>query len=233
MATPPGPGYPVTIPPTERIRIAYQSRAETDYIFSFWTALGWTVLTCGIYGVYVLYQLVRRSRDHNRRRLEMLDATTAWAWERAVAQGREDELQPRFAQVGLSLEPLRRLSQEFRDPTIWLVLSIVASLAGVGFVVSFVAYVLLDQDLVKHEWNERAAQAQLAEILTAVGVPMQPPGPPAKRNHNYVGRVIASIFTVGIYGLWWTYNVMTEGNAHFYDDWRWEDELAAAVQAAG
>jgi hypothetical protein len=228
--TAPGPGYPaypIVIPPTERIRIAYQARAQSDYIFSFWTALGWFFLTFGVYGYYVLYQLVRRSRDHNRRRLELLDATTAFAWERAVAQGKDDELRPRFEQIAVSLEPLRRMTQDFRDPVIWLVLSFVAS-----GVVHFVAYVLLDQDLVKHEWAERSAQDQLAEILTIVGATVHPTGPPTKRNHNYVGRVIATIFSFGIYGFWWTYNVMTEGNAHFYQDWRWEDELAAAVQAA-
>jgi len=28
-----------------------QRRGETDYIFSYWSALGWTVLTFGIYGL--------------------------------------------------------------------------------------------------------------------------------------------------------------------------------------
>ena len=217
----------MTIPPTERIRIAYQSRAQSDYIFSFWTALGWFVLTFGIYGYYVFYQLVRRSRDHNRRRLELLDATTAYAWERAVAQGKDEELRPRFEQLAISLDPLRRMSQDFRAPAIWLILDIVS---GIAYLVGLV---LLDQDLVKHEWGERSAQAQLAEILTILGVPVHPTGPPTKRNHNYVGRVIATIFSLGFYGFWWTANVMNEGNAHFHEDWRWEDELAAAVQAAG
>src|SRR5438270_861480 len=78
---PPGPPPPPTPPPPpgppvgaavatgsskDRIRQAYQRRAETDYIFNFWTAFGWTLLTCGIFGLYVIYQLVRRARDHNQ-----------------------------------------------------------------------------------------------------------------------------------------------------------------------
>ena len=85
---PPGPpGYPSGPQPpygaatptssVDRIRAAWQSRAESDYIFSFWTAFGWTLLTCGIFGFYVTYQLMRRSRDHNLRRVELLDAATA------------------------------------------------------------------------------------------------------------------------------------------------------------
>src|SRR5438270_11761448 len=89
--------------PVERIQRAYAARAESDYIFAFWTALGWTILTCGIYGFYVVYQLTRRSRDHNRRRLELLDAATAAAWDRAQSSGRADELRPRFERMGMHL----------------------------------------------------------------------------------------------------------------------------------
>ncbi len=45
------------------IREALRRRAETDYLFDFWTAFGWTLLTGGIYGYYVFYQLIRRMRD--------------------------------------------------------------------------------------------------------------------------------------------------------------------------
>ena len=71
-----------------------QRRDESDYIFSYWSALGWTILTFGIYGFYVLYQLVRRMRDHNARRLELLDAATTVAWEQAGRQGLQQELAP-------------------------------------------------------------------------------------------------------------------------------------------
>jgi len=33
-----------------RVRVAARRRDETDYIFNYWTALGWTILTLGIYG---------------------------------------------------------------------------------------------------------------------------------------------------------------------------------------
>jgi hypothetical protein len=47
----------------DRVQAAWQRRVETDYIFDYWAALGWTVLTLGIFGFYVFYQLVRRMRD--------------------------------------------------------------------------------------------------------------------------------------------------------------------------
>src|SRR5262249_61378498 len=82
------PPYPVAAPNTaDRIRIAWQQRYETDYVFEFWSALGWTILTLGIYAFYIIYQLMRRDRDHIRRRLELLHAPTPFAWQRAYDRG--------------------------------------------------------------------------------------------------------------------------------------------------
>ncbi len=232
------PPYPANYPPTpplpadERVRAAYLRRHESDYIFDFWSALGWTVLTCGVYLVYVVYQLVRRSRDHNVRRLEMLDAANAIAWERAVARGLTDELRPNFERVASHLQGLRRLTAEFRDPTVWLVLMIVGVVVGVAPVVEIVAFVLLDGDLVKHDYDEGGAENELAFIYTRLGTPVATPDP--SRLHqpqNYLGRILATIFTCGIYGLFWLYNVMDDGNRHFTINWEWEDSLAQAVQA--
>src|ERR1700748_3469654 len=75
-----------------RVRLAAQRRGESDYIFSYWSALGWTLLTLGIYGLYVFYQLIRRMRDHNARRLELLDAAATFAREQAGPQGRDGGL---------------------------------------------------------------------------------------------------------------------------------------------
>jgi hypothetical protein len=41
---------------------------------------------------------------------------------------------------------------------------------------------------------------------------------------------VATVLTGGIYGLWWLYDTMTEGNDHYDHNWRWEDGLAASVQ---
>jgi hypothetical protein len=211
----------------DRIRLAYQGRAESDYIFSFWTAFGWTLLTCGIYGFYVLYQLVRRARDHNRRRLELLDAATTYAWEQAQSQGLAEELRPNFDRIGSHLAVLRQMTTDFRDPVIWTVLSIVAS-----GIVNIILYVLLDQDLVKHDTNEGAVEAELATIYGRLGAVVPQPDPSrVKAQHNYVARIVVTLVTCGLYALWWLYDVMTDWNKHFETNWVWEDALANAVQS--
>jgi hypothetical protein len=200
---------------------------DTDYIFSFWSALGWTILTLGIYGFYVFYQMIRRMRDHNARRLDLLDAAMAFGWDEAERRGIQEELTPSFQRASLHLAVLRKQTTEFREPTIWLLLSIIAS-----GIIHAIAFILLDQDLVAHDQAEVGVEYELAVIYGRLGHQLAFPDPQrVKRPHNYVGRVVATVFSFGFYFLWWYYNMMQEGNEHFYKNWTQEDALAGAVQA--
>jgi len=218
---------PPPVPAAERVRVAARRRDETDYIFNYWTALGWTILTFGIYGFYVFYQLIRRMRDHNARRLELLDAATTVAWEQAGRQGLQQELAPSFERAAGHLAVLRRMTGDFREPVIWLLLAIIAR--GIAEIVGFV---LLDQDLIKHGHAEAGAGHELSVIYARLGqhVPAPDPGQ-VKRPDNYVGRILATIFTFGIYMFWWLYNQMEEPNKHFTSNWAQEDDLVTAVNA--
>jgi hypothetical protein len=210
----------------ERVRTAWQRRTETDYIFNFWTAFGWTLLTCGVYLVYVVYRLMQRSREHNLRRIEMLDAATTFAWEQAQAKNLADELRPNFERIAPQLAVLRNQTTQFRDPVVWLILALF-----VRGITEIIVFILLDGDLITHDHAEGAIEAELSAIYTRLGTTV--PAPDASRlkaPHNYVGRVIATIFTLGIYGFWWERDVMTEGNDHFEHNWTWEDGLAQSVQ---
>ena len=62
-----------------RVRIAYQQRVQSDYYFDKpGLNIFLSIITCGIFGLYIFYQLMRRDRDHNRRRYEMLDAASTF-----------------------------------------------------------------------------------------------------------------------------------------------------------
>src|SRR6266702_7636038 len=181
----PGPPAPSA---AERVRLAAQRRGESDYIFSYWSALGWTILTFGIYGYYVFYQLVRRMRDHNARRLELLDAATTAAWDQAGREGLQQELAPSFERAAGHLAVLRQMTGDFRDPVIWLLLVIVAGIAQI------VAFVLLDQDLIKHSQAEAGAGRELSVIYSRLGQQVPSDQGQVKRPDNYVGRILATIF---------------------------------------
>ena len=247
----PGPSVP-TVPPIERLHTAYQRRHDTDYIANFWSALGWGILTVGFFYLYMYFQLIRRMRDHNARRLDLLDAANAYAWEVAGERGLQEELGPHFERTAGDLESLRFLGTRLKDPVIWFVIYMAAfwftsarvtpaplvsgSLAGVGIlwgmIVVLFVYCGLDGELVKHDLAEGGVEAELATIYTRLGEPLPQPDPARmKDRHNYLARIIVSIVTVGIYTFWWTYNIMNEPNRHFEINWAWEDSLAHAAQA--
>jgi hypothetical protein len=227
VPVPPLAPSPPQVPAAERVRLAAGRRDETDYIFHYWSALGWTVLTFGIYGFYVFYQLIRRMRDHNARRLELLDAATTVAWDQAGRQGLQQELAPSFERTAGHLAVMRQMTGEFREPVIWLLLAIIAR--GIAEIVGFV---LLDQDLINHGHAEAGAEYELSVIYERLGqhVPAPDPGE-VKRPDNYVGRILATIFTFGIYLFWWFYDQMDEPNKHFTRNWVQEYNLMNAVNA--
>jgi len=225
----PGPYPPpyAVLPPAVRIRRAWEGRRDTDYIFDFWTALGWTVLTLGIFGLYVFYQLMRRMRDHNARRLELLDAAVSFGWDEAGRRGLQAELTPSFQRAASHLGVLRKMTADFREPIVWLLLSLVA-----GGIVHVIAFIFLDQDLINHDRAEVGVEYELALIYGHFGQALPYPDTSrVKAPHNYVGRIAAVIFSFGLYFLWWFHDMMTEPNRHFYTNWLQEDALAVAVQA--
>lgn len=210
---------------------ARDARGRSDYLFDFWTALGWTVLTCGLYSFYVSYRLVERMREHNRRRLAFLEAANEAAWQRARDQGRQEELRPRFERVGADLQVMRQMTTDFRDPALWLVLVIVGSTVAM-----LVLYWLLDADLVKHSGAEGDAEVQLTELFEILGMSslgmagVRLPGPPPpKAPHQYALRILVVFLTCGIYTYWWLYDLMKDANEHFRRDWAWEDSAVVAL----
>jgi hypothetical protein len=199
--------------------MAWQRRNQTDYIFDFWTAFGWTILTLGVFGVYVMYQLVRRMRDHNARRLELFDAALAVAWEEAGRRGLQEELTPSFQRAGLHVAVMRQMTGDFRDPVVWSLLGVITE-------------IVLDMDLVKHDQAEVGVEYELAFLYSRLGQTLPYPDPGrVKGKHNYVGRIVATVFSIGLYNFWWLRDMMDEPNRHFRTNWAQEDALAAAVQA--
>ena len=238
MSTPPPttPGAPPAVSSAARLRAAYDRRAQTDYVF---TGPGWnvvlTVLTCGIFGFYIFFQLMKRDRDHNVRRLEFLEAANACAWEQATSRGLADELRPAFERVASSLTVLQRLTREFRDPTLWLVIDIVGGAISLSLpgITELIGFILIDQDLDAHDRAEGAIEADLTQIYARLGLSVPAPDPAAVVVLAlHAGRVVATIFTCGIYLLWWQYDMQVDGNRHVEANWPFEDATVVAVAAA-
>ena len=221
---------PVTSPSasaSDRLRVAWQRRYETDYEFKIPSAFGWFAVTFGGYGLFILDRLMRRSAEHNRRRAALFDAAAAFAWEQARAQGRSEELRPNFEVIADRIGVLDEQALRFRDPALWVVLTVVTF--GVA---ALFAWRAIDADLVEHDAAERVAQAELAYIYSRLGWQIGSRHPtPAKGRHNFAARVGATIASFGIYSLWWMRDLMLEGNEHLERNWWFEDDLALASQS--
>ncbi|HEX4493261.1 MAG TPA: hypothetical protein VH914_18810 [Acidimicrobiia bacterium] len=213
--------------PADRLRLAWQRRHETDYILRFPSALGWFVITGGGYGFYVLYQLLRRGHAHNRRRIELLDAATELAWDQARARGLNEELRPHFERIAERARALQELNAEFRDPALWVVLA--AATLGLA---QLAAWTAVDGDLARHDDAERAIEIELAAIYSRMGAYLAAPNASASTpRHRARRRIAATIATAGLYAIWWVRDLMREGNDHFRDNWRFEDDLANASRS--
>jgi hypothetical protein len=166
-------------------------------------------------------------RVHNARRVELFDAALAFAWEEAGHRGLQEELTPSFQRAAAHMVVLRRMTGDFREPVIWLLLAIVAR--GLA---EIVAFVLLDQDLVKHDHSEVGVEYELSLIFGRFGQAVPAPDQArVKDQNNYAGRIVATIVSLGIYLFWWYYDQMNDPNRHFQSNWSQEDALVAAVQA--
>jgi hypothetical protein len=209
------------------VRFAVAQRGQTDYVFEgAGLNIFLTIITCGIFGLYLFYQLMRRDREHLRRRYELLDAANAWAWEQAHERGLADELRPVFERIANHLATMRSQTMEFRDPGIWLIIAIFAGIAQI------VAFVFIDQDLDTHDRAEGAIEAELAQIAAQLGATLpMPDSARVKGRHSYAARIVVTILTCGIYFYWWLYDMQVEGNRHVEGNWPFEDALAAAVSS--
>jgi hypothetical protein len=212
--------------PADRVRFAVGQRAQSDYVFvGAGLNIFLTIITCGIFGFYLFYQLMRRDREHMRRRWELLDGGYNDAWAKANAADLGDELRPAFERIAESLGVMRSQTMEFRDPGIWLIIAIFAS--TIAYIVGFI---FIDQDLDTHDRAEGAIEAELAAIYGRLGKTLPTPDPSrVKGKHNYAARIIVTIVTCGVYHFWWLYDMQVEGNAHVEGNWPFDDALLAAV----
>jgi len=225
-------GAPATGDVADQLRRSWQLRPRTDYVFSFRTALAWMVVTLGFYWYYTLFQMMRRIGAHNARRHDLLEAAATMTWHSADAAGRSDELRPEFEQIGADLARMRQVATNFRDPFIWLVLSLLTfGIAGL------VAYVLMDGDLVAHEEAEAAVETGITAVMERLEIDADTASesatPAIRARHRYAARFVVLVLTLGVYGLWWTRDMMVDGNIHFARNSQSEDAMVAALRELG
>jgi hypothetical protein len=221
--------------PSEQALIAAARRRDvTDYRFDWWSYIGWTILTLGIYAHYATYKLVQRRTEHVARRLAFQAALWHVANERAEASGRRDEVAEGLDNLSRAHAEMTRFEDTHRrDPALWTILRIASMfLVGVPAVGAFINH-FLNKDLRFYdEWEgawSRNAEWVLGRLGFPVGVPERRAPIPDRPTALYV---LLSIVTVGLFSIWWRYTMMRDGNDHFEDDAGAEEGLLRGLGLA-
>jgi hypothetical protein len=198
------------------------ARVSTDFITDPGMAILLSIVTCGIYGFYIIYKLVQRRDEHFRRMSAVADASIAQL--KVKAQGREDAIAAELTQLEQIRMRMATMAAE-RGAAIWLLICI---FTGVG---SLILYYLLMQDYVEHDEVESQFFTLMSGALAKLGLSGQAgQAVPSVPRREYVTFLILTIVTCGIYGIYWMYVMIKDFNEHFLAQVPWEDFLLQALQ---
>jgi hypothetical protein len=197
-------------------------RGLTDYVTDPVTAVLLSIITCGIYGLFIVYKLVQRRDDHFKRMAAVVDASIQQL--RVKATGREHEIQEELGQLeGLKNQMLMMASE--RGAVIWLLICI---FTGIGI---WIVYYLLMQDYTQHDLVEAQYFTVMSSALAKLGLSGQ--AAQAARtvpDREFITFLLLSIVTCGIYGFYWMYVMINDFNVHFTAQAAWEDFIATALR---
>lgn len=198
-------------------------RANTDWITDPGMAILLSIITCGIYGLYIVYKLVQRRDDHFRRMAGVADASIAQL--KAKAQGREDLIAPELNQLEQVRMQMATMAQE-RGAAIWLLIAIFVFWVG-----QFILYYVLMQDYIQHDAVEAQFFTLMSSALAKLGLAEQAgQAAPNVPQREFATFLILTIVTCGIYGFYWMYVMIKDFNDHFMAQVPWEDFLLQALR---
>ena len=202
-----------------------QQRVNTDWITDAGMAVLLTVVTCGIYGLYVFYKLMERRDLHFARMANMVNTSVALLKEKAAREGKTELIGQELAQLEMVQREIYEQSRE-RGAALWLVLAIVTGIA------TFIGYYLIMEDFARHDVLEAQYFTLMSGAMTKLGMSSQASqAAPTIPERNFVTFIILTIVTCGIYGLYWLYVLVDDGNRHFEAQVGWEDYIYSALAA--
>jgi hypothetical protein len=209
--------------PGSQLEYYVAERSRTDFITDPGMAILLSIITCGIYGWYIIYKLVQRRDEHFKRMAGVVDASIAQL--RAKAQGREDTIAGELSQLEQIRLQMTTLSAE-RGAAIWLLIAIFTF--GIGY---FILYYLLMKDYVEHDVVEAQFFTVMSSALTKLGLSSQASqAMPSVPQREFVTFLLLTLVTCGIYGIYWMYVMIKDFNEHFMAQVPWEDFLVTALR---
>ncbi len=193
----------------------------------------------------MLYRLVRRRNTHFIRQRFMYED---------LAKAAEEATTKKGVDASYSLNNLERLAKEAqadegdREPVLWSAilvfaagatipsLTAVSGFTGIALVAIFAQYYVyyfLMKEWFVHERREDYFFGELSKLSTAIGLNITPaPRIQPIPNRSFAVYLILSIITVGFFGVYWVYVLVSDPNNHMRHQSFIEDAAIGQLSAA-
>jgi hypothetical protein len=204
-------------------------RIETDQEMSFGLYIVLSFITFGIYAIYAHYKLIQREQEHFDRMARFNSDLYKLASEQADDTGKAGE-------VSAQLDELRGMDEDFqrlqagkeRSAALWTIISIITF--GLGYLY---VYYFLHKDLIEHQRAEAEYIEKASLVLNQLGIGKHPVSvEQIVGERSYALYLLLSIVTFGLFGIYWNYTFFKDGNAHFLEHRRFEDQLMSVIRTA-
>jgi hypothetical protein len=204
-------------------------RIETDKEMSFGLYLVLTFITFGIYAIYAFYKLIEREQQHFERMTRFNDDLYKLAEEQAEDTGKTAEASTELVELRGMNEDFQRLQAgKERSPALWTIISIVT--LGLGYLY---VYYFLHKDLIEHQRAEAEYVEKSSSLLNKLGIGKHPVAvEQVVGERSYALYLLLSIVTFGLFGIYWNYTFFKDGNEHFLEHRRFEDQLMGVIRTA-
>lgn len=203
-----------------------QQRVTSDWITDPGMAVLLTLVTCGIYGLYIFYKLMERRDRHLARMANMVNTSAALLREKADAAGKTGLITDELARLEMIQREMYEQSRE-RGAALWLAIGIIT---GIGV---WIGYYLIMDDLSRHDQLEAQYFTLMSSALSKMGLSTEAAGAaPTIPERNFVAYLLLSLVTCGIFYFYWIYVLVDDGNTHVEAQVQWEDYIYSALATA-
>ncbi|MFH1151415.1 MAG: DUF4234 domain-containing protein [Actinomycetota bacterium] len=203
-----------------------QQRVTGDWTGDPGMAVLLSLVTCGIYGLYILYKLMERRDLHLQRMANVAGTSIALLQEKAAAAGKSELVASELGGLQMVQREMYEQSRE-RGAVLWLVLGILTGICVL------IGYYLISEDMAKHDHLEAQYFSLMSSALEKMGLAGQASqASPTIPERSAVLYLVLSIVLCCFFGIYWMYVLVDDGNRHVESQVPWEDFIYSALAGA-
>ncbi|MFB3043319.1 MAG: DUF4234 domain-containing protein [Nitrososphaerales archaeon] len=176
--------------------------------------------------VYLFYLLINRRNKHFARQSRFSEDLINYV-KSAADRKKGVDIQTGVSSLERSTRDVRYEEVE-KSAGLWAILTIIPFVNL--FAILYILY-FLGTDYRRHEIRENGFIEDTNKVLDKLGLG----GIPERRldpipDRSFVLYLVLTVVTLGLFGIYWLYTLITDPNNHFKHHVKWEDELIANLE---